>query len=75
MSGKWGEISETLKRRCVYICCLQEVRWKTQDAKMIGDGFNFLWSGGCKAENGVGVIISCYCLQAGRPVNEEGCGK
>ena len=26
MWGQWGEISETLKRRCVDICCLQEVR-------------------------------------------------
>ena len=26
ISEKWGEISETLKRRCVDICCLQEVR-------------------------------------------------
>ena len=36
ISGKWGEISETLKRRCVDICCLQEMRWKGQ---MIGNGF------------------------------------
>ena len=27
VSGKWGEISEALKRCCVDICCLQEVRW------------------------------------------------
>ena len=71
---------------------------------MIGNGFKFLWSGGYKAENGVGVIIvnwligkvvrversddrvmkinviiglvawkvvSCYCPQAGRSVNEK----
>ena len=43
MSGKWGEISETLKRRCVDICCLQEMRWKGQGAKMTGNGFKFLW--------------------------------
>ena len=30
MSGKWGEIFENLKRHCVGICCLQEVRWKGQ---------------------------------------------
>ena len=45
MSGKWGEIPETLKRRCVDVCCSQEVRWKGQCAKMIGNGFKFLWSG------------------------------
>ena len=71
---------------------------------MIGNGFKFLWSGGCKAENGVAVIVanwligkvagverfndrvmkvnivirdvvwevvSCYCPQAGRLVNEK----
>ena len=71
---------------------------------MIGNGFKFLWSGVCKAENGVGVIVanwligkfvkaerfndrvmrvnvvignvvwevvSCYCPQAGRSVNEK----
>ena len=25
---------------------------------MIGNGFKFLWSGGCKAENGAGVIVA-----------------
>ena len=57
MSGKWDEMSETLKRRCVDILCLQEVRWKGQGVKMIGNGFKVLWSGGCKAENGVGKIV------------------
>ena len=58
MSGKWWEISEALKRRSVDIYCLQEVRWKGQGAKMIGNGFKVLWSGVCNAENGVGVIIA-----------------
>ena len=58
MLEKYRKISETLKRRCVDICCLQEVRWKAKEAKMIGNGFKFLWSGGCKAENGVGEIVA-----------------
>ena len=58
MLGKWGEISEMLKRHCVDICSLQEVRWKRQGAKMTGNDFKFLWSGSCKAENSVGVIVS-----------------
>ena len=33
------------------------MRWKGQGAKMIGTGLKFLWSGGCKAENSVGVIV------------------
>ena len=62
MSGKWGEISETLKRHCVDICCFQEVRWKGQGVNMIGNGFKFLWSGGCKAEIGVGVIVANWLI-------------
>ena len=61
-SGKHGEISETLKRHCVDICCLQEVRWKGQGAKMIGNGFKFIWSGGCKAESRVGVIVANWLI-------------
>ena len=57
-----GEISETLKRRCVNICCLQEVRWKGQGAKMIGNGFKFLWTGGCKAENDVSVLVANWLI-------------
>ena len=99
-----AEISETLKRRCVDICCVQEVKWKGQGARMIGNGFKFLWSGSSKAVNGVGVIVanwlvgkiveverysdrvmkvnivigdvvwevvSCYCPQVGRSLNEK----
>ena len=59
---KSGGGSETLKRRYVDICCLQEVRWKSQEAKMIGNDFKFLWSGGSKAENGVGVIVGNWLI-------------
>ena len=58
MSGKWSEISQTLKINYIYICCLQEVRWKGQGAKMIGNGFKFLWSRGCKVESDVVVIVA-----------------
>ena len=60
--GGGGRISETLKRRCVDIWCLQEVRWKGKKAKMIRNGFKFPWSGGCKAENGVGVIVANWLV-------------
>ena len=33
-----------------------ESGWKGQWAKIIGNGFKFLWSGDCKAENGLGII-------------------
>ena len=59
MSEKWGEISETLKRRCVDITCLQEVRWKEQGTKMIGNSFKFLWSSGCK---GMGAVVANWLI-------------
>ena len=58
MSGKWSEISETLKRCCVDIYCLEGVKWKGQGAKLIRNGFKFLWCGRFTAENGVGVIVT-----------------
>ena len=61
MSGKWGEISETLKRRCVDICCLQAMRWG-QGTKMIRNGFKFLWNGAYKGQNGVGVIVANWLI-------------
>ena len=62
MPGKWREMSETLKRLCVDICCVQEVRWKGQGARMIGNNFKFLWSGSSKAVNGVGVIVGNWLI-------------
>ena len=62
MLGKWGEISETWKRCCVDTCCFQEVRWKGQGTKMIGNSFKFLWSGSCRAENGVGVTVGNWLI-------------
>ena len=38
------------------------MRWKGQGAKMTGNGFKFLWGGGCKAENSVGVIVANWLL-------------
>ena len=56
--GKWGEKSETLRRCCVDIFCLQEVKKKGQWAKMIGNGFKFLW----KQKNGMGVIAANWLI-------------
>ena len=62
ISEKWGEISETLKRSCVDICCLQEVRWKGPGVKIVGNGFKFLWRGDCKGEKSVGAIVENWLI-------------
>ena len=62
MLGKWSEISETSKRCYVDIYYEQEVKWKGQVAKMTGYGFKSLWSGSCRAENGVVVIVANWLI-------------
>ena len=42
MLGKGGGIFKALKKHCVDICCLQEMRWKGQGAEIIRNGFKFL---------------------------------
>ena len=56
-----GNIWDFEKMLCWYLL-LQRVRWKEQGVKMIGNGFKFLWSGGCKTENGVDVIAAKWLI-------------
>ena len=66
LSGKRGEVCKELRKRMIYVYCLQEVRWRGQGARMLGmKGRCMLrWSG---KEDGVGV--------AGVTVKEELCEK
>ena len=59
MVGRSFEVAETLCRRKVSVCCLQEVRWKGSSAKFIGakgQRFKFWWEGS-NGSGGVGVLI------------------
>ena len=31
-----GEVCEELRKRMIDVCCLQEVRWRVQGARMLG---------------------------------------
>ena len=42
---------------------MQEVKWKVQGTKIIGNGLKFLWSGGYKVENGVVVIVANWLIE------------
>ena len=33
---KRGEVCEEVRKRMIDVCCLQEVRWKRQGARMMG---------------------------------------
>ena len=48
VSGRGGEVCVELRRRRIDECCLQEVRWRAQGARMLwmgGRGFKLWWSG------------------------------
>ncbi|XP_014678683.1 PREDICTED: uncharacterized protein LOC106818498 [Priapulus caudatus] len=61
MRGKASEVVETMTRRRMDLCCLQETRWKMDGVKII-DGkdsrYKFFWSGNDKGTSGVGVLLA-----------------
>ena len=55
-----GEVCEELRKRMIDVCCLQEVRWRGQCARMLGmKGRRYkLWlSGKGDGVGGVGVMV------------------
>ena len=61
MSGRSAEVVETLHRRKIDVCSVQETRWTGAGARVMGKGmsrYKFFWQG-CKDGNaGVGLLIS-----------------
>jgi len=55
LTGRSRELVEVLKRRKIYICCVQETKWTREKAKEIKYGYKIIYSGNIR--NGVGVII------------------
>jgi len=48
---------DVMQRRKICILCLQEIRWKGQGARELGEGYKLLYSGGTDKKYGVGVIL------------------
>ena len=55
---KLGEVCEELRKRMVDVCCLQDVMWRGQGARMLGmKGWRYkLWWSG-DGVGGVGVMV------------------
>ena len=54
---KGGEHCEELKKKMIDMCCLQEVRWRGQGARMLGmkvRRYKLWWSGKVDGLGGVG---------------------
>ena len=61
MKGKASEVVETVPRRIVDLCCLQETRWKIEGVKQIvakDSCYKLFWSGNDNATDGVGVLLA-----------------
>ena len=53
MRGRSSEIVETITRRNIDLCCVQEVRWRGASAR-----HKFFWVGNNQGTSGVGVLLA-----------------
>ena len=61
MHGRASQVVETIGRRRIDICCVQESRWKGCSARLIsakGFKYKFIWSGENSGFGGVGVLLN-----------------
>ena len=61
MDGRVSEVAETLGRRCINICCVQESRQKRCSARLIsakGFKYKFIWSKDNSGFAGVGALLN-----------------
>ena len=61
MRGRSSEIVETITRRNIDLCCMQEVRWRGASARHIigkDSRYKFFWVGNNQGTSGVGVLLA-----------------
>ncbi|ESO12072.1 hypothetical protein HELRODRAFT_158482 [Helobdella robusta] len=60
LTGRSMEIAEMLERRRINICCLQEIRWKSNGVCHVNsdkEKYKLFWNGQKTAKNGVGIFV------------------
>ena len=61
MRGRSGEVVETMNRRMVDMCCLQEVRWRGASARLIqgkDSHYKMFWVGSKDGTGGVAILLA-----------------
>ena len=61
MKGRAHEITETVARKNLELCCLQETRWRCASArKIMGEDctYKFFWSCDSSGIGGVGILLA-----------------
>ncbi|KAK6729205.1 hypothetical protein RB195_006321 [Necator americanus] len=57
LTGRSPELADSLRKRRVDICCVQETRWKGSKVRELGDGYKLIYHG-TSNRNGVGIILN-----------------
>ncbi|ESN95647.1 hypothetical protein HELRODRAFT_179117 [Helobdella robusta] len=60
LTGRSMEIAEMLERKRINICCLQEIRWKSNGVCHVNsdkEKYKLFWNGQKTAKNGVGIFV------------------
>ena len=60
MRGRSGEVIETLERRKVDVCCVQEIRWRGASTRLITGKscqYKMFWVGNNRGVGGVGILV------------------
>ncbi|KAK6755365.1 hypothetical protein RB195_014000 [Necator americanus] len=57
LTGRSRELADSLRKRRVDICYVQETRWKGSKARVLGYGYKQIYHG-TSNRNGVGVILN-----------------
>ncbi|XP_066969277.1 uncharacterized protein [Macrobrachium rosenbergii] len=59
MTGRGRELADLMGKKKVDVLCVQEMRWKGNKAKGLGDGYKLYYSGANKqGRNEVGIVLS-----------------
>lgn len=58
LTGRSGELADTLRRRRIDVCSVQETRWSGDKSRDIGCGYKVIYNGSAKKRNGVGIVVS-----------------
>ena len=61
LKGRSNEVVEAISRRSIDICCVQEVRWRGESARLIEGKdtiYKLFWAGNDHGSNGVGIFLA-----------------
>ena len=57
MTGRGRELADLMKQRNADILCLQEAKWKGNNARNIGCGCKLFYNGANGRKNGIEIVV------------------